>query len=37
MVTHEHDLVKYFGGRIIKLKDGSIVNDTYIGGSDEGE
>lgn len=37
MVTHEHDLVKYFGGRIIKLKDGSIVNDTYIGGSNEGE
>jgi len=38
MVTHEHDLVKYFGGRIISLKKGSVDFDDYIrGGSDEGE
>lgn len=32
MVTHNHDLVKYFGGRIINLKDGSIAFDGYIEG-----
>ena len=32
MVTHEHDLVKYFGGRIINLKDGSVAFDDYIEG-----
>lgn len=37
MVTHEHDLVQYFGGRIISLKKGSVAFDDYIGGSDEGE
>ena len=37
MVTHEHDLVKYFGGRIISLKKGSIDFDDYIGGSNEGQ
>lgn len=38
MVTHDHDLVKYFGGRIINLKDGTVVFDDYIGGcEDEGE
>ena len=30
MVTHNHDLVKYFGGRIINLKEGSIAFDGYI-------
>lgn len=30
MVTHEHDLVREFGGRTITLKDGSIVFDDYI-------
>ena len=34
MVTHEHDLVKYFGGRIINLKDGTIVFDDFIEGGD---
>ncbi|MCL2696459.1 MAG: cell division ATP-binding protein FtsE [Oscillospiraceae bacterium] len=34
MVTHEHDLVKYFGGRIISLKKGSVDFDDYIGGND---
>jgi len=38
MVTHEHDLVQYFGGRIINIKDGGIVFDDVIGGkSDEVE
>ena len=37
MVTHEHDLVQYFGGRIINLKNGTVAFDDYIGGSDEGE
>ena len=27
MVTHEHDLVKYFGGRIINIENGSITFD----------
>lgn len=33
MVTHEHELVKYFGGRIINLSEGSIVFDNVIGGA----
>lgn len=37
MVTHEHDLVKHFGGRIINIEDGSITFDDNIGGSDEDE
>jgi cell division transport system ATP-binding protein len=38
MVTHEHDLVQYFGGRIINLKGGRVVFDDFIGGkSDEVE
>lgn len=39
MVTHEHDLVQYFGGRIINLKKGTIAFDDYIvgGSEDEGE
>ena len=35
MVTHEHDLVQYFGGRIINLKDGQIVFDDFIGGKSD--
>lgn len=30
MVTHEHDIVKYFGGRVITIKDGNIIFDDYI-------
>ena len=30
MVTHEHDLVKYFGGRIINIENGSITFDENI-------
>ena len=32
MVTHEHDLVRHFGGRIINITDGRIVFDEVIGG-----
>jgi len=32
MVTHEHDLVQYFGGRIINLKKGQVVFDDFIAG-----
>ena len=35
MVTHEHDLVRHFGGRIININNGSIAFDEVIGGSNE--
>ncbi len=35
MVTHEHDLVRHFGGRIININAGSIAFDDVIGGSNE--
>jgi cell division ATP-binding protein ftsE len=35
MVTHQHDLVKYYGGRIININTGSIVFDERILGIDE--
>ena len=35
MVTHEHDLVRYFGGRIININKGQIAFDEVIGGSNE--
>ena len=35
MVTHEHDLVKHFGGRIINIENGSITFDDNIGGSSD--
>ena len=35
MVTHEHDMVKYFGGRTINIEDGLVVFDDYIGGAYE--
>ena len=34
MITHEHNLVQYFGGRIINIEKGSITFDETIGGSD---
>lgn len=37
MVTHEHDLVKHFGGRIINIDEGSIAFDSVIGGFNETE
>lgn len=33
MVTHEHDLVRHFGGRIININSGEIVFDEVIGGN----
>lgn len=35
MVTHEHEMVKYFGGRTINIEDGEVVFDDYIGGAHE--
>lgn len=35
MVTHEHDLVKHFGGRIISITDGEIVYDEVVLGEKE--
>lgn len=35
MVTHEHELVRHFGGRIININAGSVVFDEVIGGSNE--
>ena len=35
MITHEHDLVRYFGGRIINIEKGEITFDRTIGGNDE--
>ena len=37
MITHEHNLVRYFGGRIINIENGSITFDENIGGQDEDE
>lgn len=37
MITHEHNLVRYFGGRIINLEKGEITFDETIGGNDEDE
>lgn len=33
MVTHEHDLVRHFGGRIINIDSGSVIFDDVIGGN----
>ena len=35
MVTHEHDLVRHFGGRIINITGGEIVFDEIISGVDQ--
>lgn len=35
MVTHEHDLVRHFGGRIINITGGEIVFDEVIHGANE--
>ncbi len=37
MVTHQHELVKYFGGRIININSGTIAFDEVIGGADESQ
>lgn len=35
MVTHEHDLVRYFGGRVININAGTIAFDEIVGGVNE--
>ena len=35
MVTHEHEMVRHFGGRIINIAAGEIVYDDIIEGTDE--
>lgn len=35
MVTHEHDLVRHFGGRIINITEGEIVFDEVISGAND--
>ena len=30
IVTHEHELVKAFGGRILKIADGAITSDSFL-------
>ncbi len=35
MVTHDHDIVRHFGGRTVKIENGSIEFDEYIGGKHE--
>ena len=35
-LTHEHDMVKYFGGRTVNIEEGRVVFDDYIGGAYEG-
>ena len=35
MVTHEHELVRHFGGRTVTLENGSVVYDDIIGGKNE--
>lgn len=35
MVTHEHELVRHFGGRVVNIEDGSIAFDEVIGGVHE--
>ena len=35
MVTHQHDLVRYFGGRTININTGVVAFDEVLGGADE--
>ena len=35
MVTHAHELVRHFGGRIININSGSIIFDEMVGGNYE--
>lgn len=37
MVTHEHDIVRYYGGRIININAGTIAFDEVIGGNYENQ
>lgn len=35
VVTHEHEIVRYFGGRVISIENGQIAFDEVIGGEHE--
>ncbi len=35
VVTHEHEIVRYFGGRVVSIEDGQIAFDEVIGGEHE--
>ena len=37
MVTHEHELVRHIGGRVVSIENGAIAFDEVIGGFDEGQ
>lgn len=37
MVTHEHELVRHVGGRVVSIENGAIAFDEVIGGFDEGQ
>lgn len=37
MVTHEHELVRAFGGRTISIEDGMVAFDGYVGGQNDGK
>ena len=37
MVTHEHELVKHFGGRLININQGTVIYDDVIDGDAETE
>ena len=34
MVTHSHEMVRHFGGRIINISEGEVVFDEVIGGAE---
>lgn len=35
VVTHEHEIVRYFGGRVVSIENGQIAFDEVIGGEHE--
>jgi cell division transport system ATP-binding protein len=35
MVTHEHELVKHFGGRLVNINQGTVIYDDFIDGEAE--
>lgn len=37
LVTHEHELVRHFGGRVVSIENGQIAFDEVIGGQNEGK
>lgn len=37
MITHQHDIVRHYGGRTISIENGEIEFDGILGGANEGE